>query len=702
MNSELNKLLNSNSDLEDYINKYSNDSLFLFKYYMQDPKRINKNYYMYHENMSIASRVELAYHLLDFEKDNREALHFVLGYLVNYQFSKRSGKMITKLLSYILNLVKEGKIDLDDYGVIKGRIIDLDPIYFLNINIHNIKYVVYNDDSKVLFEVLKLCSSKKYRFTSGESLYFFMKVLDNKDLLVYFINNCLYDDNIRNMINEFIDRTDKNELFVIYNHINNQYFKDYISDILNFDNDNIDTIVNHHKYYLVVKSKEDALNLLKRIKERGLDLEIVLIVERVDLDFIDEASKTYNDKIKISPLENQEPKRVFDEVWDYPYYSIDEIKESEETLNLYASMVHDKKDKDGDIKSLSPLEKFIAAYLLTTKFSPYKEEDDEFLDYHKSRSVYELVDRTRNKRIVCVGYVHLLRELLYRMGLKDTIRWGIYSKVEGEERTHEDSINHSRLFIHLVDPKYHIDGVYMSDPTWDENFFRIITDHMLMSKKELRIIDPEITNKDLKLNSLDKVGETFKITNINEAFNKPIPDDTIVKAFLAVHRFLDINMKMLKDGEDYPFLEYADTAVSLGMGFNKVERNQIVSDLIDLTPKEVLEYQNLNYIFTVGFAYYLERALSRVQENVNISIHCDEENKLIKVCAYVNPRNVNLESLRDKYEILVSGTNEVEFVVTELSDKPIISQYMDIINSIKNFNKIVYKNPLESNNQSVK
>ena len=94
--------------------------------------------------------------------------------------------------------------------------------------------------------------------------------------------------------------------------------------------------------------------------------------------------------------------------------------------------------------------------------------------------------KINNRRIVCVGFVHLLQEFLYRMGLKDTIRWDVYSVDADKENDGRRLNNHARMIIHLVDPKYNLDGIYMSDPTWDESAtwgktepYVIKTNHML-------------------------------------------------------------------------------------------------------------------------------------------------------------------------------------------------------------------------------
>ena len=421
------------------------------------------------------------------------------------------------------------------------------------------------DENKIIREpelvkqVLDLCVSKNFSFTEESKLFVVNEILYDVDILIYFINKCQYDDYIIGLITSFFDESDNEVLFRINNNINNEYLKDFLVDTLNFDNYDVNTIVDHQKFYLMVSSKEDTINLLKKIKEKGLELNIILIMDRVDINFIDEACNTYSGNIRISPIDNQIHKEKFEGPWDFPDYTVDEIKESEKTLDLYAKTVLDKVDKDGDIKSLSPLEKFVAAYILATKFSRYHEEEKD-LEAHVSRGVYDVIKQAflkdDDRRVVCVGFVNLLKELLYRMGLEDTITWSVHNP------NGELGDNHERLMIHLVDPKYGIDGIYMVDPTWDtKGLHRLSFKHILMSQEETMDIDPEFTAEDLHFDELDDLKEELKVDNVEELFNRPIPKDTIVVAYLAVIHFLDKNLKMT---DDYTDQEYYDAAMKLG------------------------------------------------------------------------------------------------------------------------------------------
>lgn len=284
-------------------------------------------------------------------------------------------------------------------------------------------------------------------------------------------------------------------------------------------------------------------------------------MDRVNMNFINEAYKIYGKNLRISPIANQEEIRGMVGVWNMPYYTVNEIRKSEMVLDLYSSCVNDKIDKNGNIKRLSPLEKYIAAYIMTIKFSPYKSERG-LNSYHKSRAIYEFVDKKTNKRIVCVGYVHLLREFLYRMGIKDTIDWDVH--VPKEDEYDDNFINHLRMMIHLKDDKYNIDGVYMSDPTWDEDGLNSLKiKHMLMAYNELIDIDEDFSLENLKVDDLEKIKNELKVRKVDELFNKPISKDVIIKAFLALEHFLDLNMEMVNDN-NYSKEEYEEMEEKLG------------------------------------------------------------------------------------------------------------------------------------------
>ncbi len=704
MNSELEKILNSKTDLNDYLKEYGENSLFLYNYYLQNIKRVLDNFYAYGGYLSISDKISLINELLKQDPINYEILNFLLNNLDNYYADDKHHDDIELLYNNIFNLSKEKKINLKLLNI-RSRIYSIDPLYILNEDFNAINDI-FISDSEMLIKILDLSVSKNYRFTGKDSSFIEYFVLDDLDVLVHFINNCKYDDFIAGVIYSYFDSLDKEVLHDIYERINNDESKDFLANTLNFDTFDTNLIVDGKDVFLFVDNNEDkGLETLKGLKDRGFNNDVIIVVNRVDLDYIDKAYSLMGDHVKISPLMSQEHKKDFEETWDYPYYSVDHIKESEKNLDLYVKTTMDKVDKDGDIKSLSPFEKFIAAYILTQKFYPYTEEDDEYHEYHTSRSIYELIDKINNRRIVCVGFVHLLQEFLYRMGLKDTIRWDVYSVDADKENDGRRLNNHARMIIHLVDPKYNLDGIYMSDPTWDESAtwgktepYVIKTNHMLMSRNEIRMVDPKFTDRDLHLDETDKIGEAFNINNVDELFNKPISKDTYIKGFLAVEHFLDKNMKMT---DTYDNLEYQEMAIKLGF-IDKHDLDMAPSylELLQMKREELEYYFDIFPDLKLDFLTNVRIDLRSRFEEEGIKFPIRIMSKGIGVDIDINDPAIKI--LEDSGYKLMYGKKKAYIDVYTYTNKPMIDQFDKIVDTLLDYKRIVDSVSLVNNNSGVK
>ena len=695
MNSELDKILESKTDLDDYLREYGDNSLFLYNYYLQNTSRVLTNYYAYGRYLEIPDKIKLIYTLIN-NKGDIKVINFLLNDLMNYKLDNKYQLEIRKVLLDLIEMDKNKIINLDDIQC-KNDIYQLDPLYFVNKDFNNIRYINYYLDNYTLLEVLRISVDKKYKFTQKDELFLKYQILTNKDTLIFFINNCMYDDYIIATINSYFDGLNNKDAYYIQGRINNKNLREFLVDNLNFDNYDINTVVNDRTIYLMVDEKRDeTLKFLTELKKKNFTIDVVLVMDRVDLDYIDKAYNIYGDYLKISPIMNQEHKKVFD-TWDMPYYSVDQIKSSEKSIDLYAKTTNDKKDLDGDIKSLSPLEKYVAAYILTTKFAPYKEEDKMYGEYHTSRSVYEFIDKLTDRRIVCVGYVHLLKEFLYRMGLRDTIDWDVHS-IDEEERSHIPGDNHARMMIHLVDPKYGIDGIYMSDPTWDEmGLHKMSTKHMLMARSELRSIDPKFSYSDLHLDKVDELEDVFNITNINDMFDKPIPKDTIIKAFLAVEHFLDKHMKMT---DTYSDMEYHEMAMKLGLEDRDLDKAPSFDELLRLKRVDLDNYFEIYPGLRLIFISDLRVSLREVFKDNNIDLPNKITTKGINVELDINEPYIKY--LEDMGYVIRYNNDKAIVTVYMYNDEPLLSQYQAIIFKLREFQMIIDSLSRENENKGVK
>ena len=107
--------------------------------------------------------------------------------------------------------------------------------------------------------------------------------------------------------------------------------------------------------------------------------------------------------------------------------------------------------------------------------------------------------------MVCVGYSKLLGDLLNKLGIEsyedsvvvdtglDIISSNddkplpdfIYDEKTGDlKEVMTEGAGHARRKIHLVDPKYGIDGYYFADPTWDNDMKHDTYNYALMTEEE--------------------------------------------------------------------------------------------------------------------------------------------------------------------------------------------------------------------------
>ncbi len=177
---------------------------------------------------------------------------------------------------------------------------------------------------------------------------------------------------------------------------------------------------------------------------------------------------------------------------------------------------------------LSPFEKYLYAYNIAKQFKDYQENEE---DKSSSRTLYQILN---NNYMVCVGFSNLLGDLLDKLFIEnnyysvrvetayDGIRPDITiipneltNRRTGEKREVLPSPNgHARREVHIVDPKYNIDGYYIADPTWDNELDHDSYTYALMTHDEViganRYIYMDTKN----------VHELFFAHNIEEFYQK--------------------------------------------------------------------------------------------------------------------------------------------------------------------------------------
>ena len=171
-----------------------------------------------------------------------------------------------------------------------------------------------------------------------------------------------------------------------------------------------------------------------------------------------------------------------------------------------------------DAYGLSPFERYLYAYNVVKKFRKYKENDN---DKKEARDLYRILDKD-NKYMVCQGYAVLLHDLLEKLGIESevidvTVEKG-FDEVPIDVEVTPDGVNtgragHARVRVHLVDPKYDIDGIYYADPTWDNNMGNDAYNHALMTQEEF------IESHRFYFFKRNSIEEVFYSKTIDEYFN---------------------------------------------------------------------------------------------------------------------------------------------------------------------------------------
>ncbi len=228
---------------------------------------------------------------------------------------------------------------------------------------------------------------------------------------------------------------------------------------------------------------------------------------------------------------------------------------SEEYLNFYHELTNflkpiilkDRKEK------LSPLELFTLIYQKVVNFREYTSYPNDYpLEFDALKNLFS------SPYFVCRDYVKLLVCTLSYMGINSSM-----TRVDIEEWKKDELtiLYHARALIRLVDPKYKIDGFYLSDPTFDqeENF-----SHALMTFR-----DTTIENELQRLSLLDlffdvKSMDEFrvKMTKLLHKVKNPVK---IYFLFLKEIKPLDFTLYHYlyqKYGkyrtQDFPYLDFLE------------------------------------------------------------------------------------------------------------------------------------------------
>ena len=248
-------------------------------------------------------------------------------------------------------------------------------------------------------------------------------------------------------------------------------------------------------------SDTELLHLLEKINEENINLHIkngLSISSNLEknCEFLELCGNVGN--IELNPFDLEEFKKLLLKVAEHSgvviNVKLDDFMEYENFLlnlnietpiniisqkNVSILPLNDMKELNlrldytvSEIKnsSLSPYEKYIAAYNIVKSFKKYRFYlDNEGFDKmisDQSRNPYLVLI---NQYIVCAGYTSLLHSLLKKLDIPSR-EWILDVSDNSESVALGDSESndtHARLYVNIVDDKYGINGYFMCDPTFD-------------------------------------------------------------------------------------------------------------------------------------------------------------------------------------------------------------------------------------------
>ncbi len=284
--------------------------------------------------------------------------------------------------------------------------------------------------------------------------------------------------------------------------------------------------------------------------------------------------------------------------------SLNRFLEVEKLLDL---MVKDIKES-----TLSPYEKYLAVFKIVKEFKKYRSEGT-MAQFNTSASC-DLYEILFSDYIVCLGFSELMIALLKRVGIYATF-FHVEILKESEKLTIEDYATltraeqndkkgtkgyHSRIIFRLVDSKYDIDGIFISDVTWDQEEDLDLYNHSSLTPYETRF------ESDTFYNTPDDI---FDIQSGTEFYTKikKVPD--------SIPRFLEII-----DVIDKPFYNYLAKKYDIDGPYNTEFFIEIYNYIILHTnkriPKETL-FRALREVMKLAFINISDEELNSLIESLN-------------------------------------------------------------------------------------
>lgn len=359
---------------------------------------------------------------------------------INEDYFNNNKDQIISLISNTIENTKNREISIFNTDLITDEVIDA---ISKNENIETIELGYYKDyilNERNMNKLLENSNIKEIKTANLEDNILFNynpRITCEKQCNMY--DTCLYLKDI------YDDK--KNDLYL-------RISKDLtIKEIENIKN--ILSMVPNKTIKIDFQNKSKFYEIIENLKNNKIELGLDSNFTLEEYEYL----AKYDNINFISGGQKHSPKKIF------------------EREKIYNLIIEEVKNKD-----LSPLEQYMYLYNITKLFKEYKEapDDQKVLSRNNEYTLF-------NEYMVCVGYATLLETLVKKLD-NPFIKTTTFS-------TDVDNVGHRRCLTKINDEKYDIDGIYISDPTWDsvkyydkegKNISHVdFYNHMLMTKEEV-------------------------------------------------------------------------------------------------------------------------------------------------------------------------------------------------------------------------
>lgn len=432
---------------------------------------------------------------------------------INPDYYLKNKEQVEELLTKIISSTQEKSFVIDSNALITKNIL---KSISSNPNLEEIELARYAQENYLLTEedynILKQSNLKKIK-TSGVS----EELKDNFDSLISY------------NVDRFLISYNK------YSDLSKEQI--YLNKVTKEDIENLKYLTNNKTKIIIEEENiEDAIVITTRLKELGKENHVVIDINNKELVTPKILSNTnylngYTD-IRIG-------------------LDIIPIKEYLRLEKILYQMVE-------PACNLSPFERYIYAYNVVKQYKQYKENEK---NKSASRELYAILE---NEYMVCVGYSHMLEDLLNKSGIKSIYRsMGVddsYDKKDEKEVVKINWNGHARRFVYINDPKYGIDGFYVADPTWDNDLKNDLYNHLLLTNEEetetkrYNFLPTSVSSSSIELMNIQSIEEFYQKINFYLDRNPESNLKNLISNSIDDIRKLDNNF-MKKLEEKYPEIQ---------------------------------------------------------------------------------------------------------------------------------------------------